>query len=68
MSEHIAVERIAPDVYRIHSTYDKSSIAVTAQDLRDLFELLLRHMPLIEDEAVARAEATMLLRDSEPRR
>ena len=47
----IEIERISPGVYRIHSTYDGDSIAITVQALRDIESWLQINMIRIEAEA-----------------
>ena len=63
--DQVAVERIATGCYQIH--YQRQVMTMDSQALRDLYDILLRRIALIEDEAVARAEAVMLLWDCEPR-
>ncbi len=63
--DQVAVERIATGCYQID--YQRQVMTMDSQALRDLYDILLRRIALIEDEAVARAEAVMLLWDCEPR-
>jgi hypothetical protein len=58
-SEHVRVEKVGgAGLYRIYSdSYDQGEhIDVTPQGLRDLFDILLRRMSLIESEAAAQSE------------
>ncbi len=45
------IERIDNGVYRVHSDYEPTSTALTAQELRELFDWCMLHMRELEAEA-----------------
>jgi len=45
------IECIQDGIYRLHSDYDNESIALTAQELRELFDWSMIHMRELEQEA-----------------
>ncbi len=68
--DEVTVERIEADHYQLH--YRQQVMILDTQALRDLFDILLRHMSLIEDEELARATHGMFIdfrfrEDEEPK-